>query len=242
MSVFRKDSYRQLRCRSTPLRYVRSGQPERGFPCFVSEELKYPGFVEFDAVNERVLTFAAQRHEYKIWDLATYTCLFAITDRAIGEVKISPGALLVIYEPATKEVVQTGGNDCGYVSFMPIKVLSLEAGGSGDILHERELELEQEELPPSAPRSTASHKTIEFVEHSGRKVLFKQTGCPLKIMDLCTNEVIVVRHFVAPNSFIFLNKIQRFLVFRATLSRYSTIVESVSHHSKITCSGIRMQT
>ena len=142
--------------RSTP-RYVRSGQPERGFPCFVSEELKYPGFVEFDAVNERVLTFAAQRHEYKIWDLATYTCLFAITDRAIGEVKISPGALLVIYEPATKEVVQTGGNDCSYVSFMPIKVLSLEA--EGDIC-ERELELEQEELPPSAPRHslTQNHR------------------------------------------------------------------------------------
>jgi hypothetical protein len=41
-------------------RYIRRGQLNNGFPLFETESLKYPGFVEFDDVNGKVLTFSAQ--------------------------------------------------------------------------------------------------------------------------------------------------------------------------------------
>jgi hypothetical protein len=41
-------------------RYIRRGQPDAGFPLFESESLKWPGFVEFDDVNGKVLTYSAQ--------------------------------------------------------------------------------------------------------------------------------------------------------------------------------------
>lgn len=41
-------------------RYIQRGQPNAGFPLFESESLKWPGFVEFDDVNGKVLTYSAQ--------------------------------------------------------------------------------------------------------------------------------------------------------------------------------------
>ena len=41
-------------------RYIRRGQPDAGFSLFESESLKWPGFVEFDDVNGKVLTYSAQ--------------------------------------------------------------------------------------------------------------------------------------------------------------------------------------
>lgn len=42
------------------LRYIRRGKPDAGFALFESESLKWPGFVEFDDVNGKVLTYSAQ--------------------------------------------------------------------------------------------------------------------------------------------------------------------------------------
>jgi hypothetical protein len=40
--------------------FYRRGRPEDGFALFESESLKWPGFVEFDDVNGKVLTYSAQ--------------------------------------------------------------------------------------------------------------------------------------------------------------------------------------
>lgn len=41
-------------------RYIRQGDPDAGFELFESESLKWPGFVEFDDVNGKVLTYSVQ--------------------------------------------------------------------------------------------------------------------------------------------------------------------------------------
>ena len=46
VSVYRADNFSSLKCRNTPLEYIRRGRPESGFPIFTSESLKWPGFVE----------------------------------------------------------------------------------------------------------------------------------------------------------------------------------------------------
>ena len=40
-------------------RYIRRGQPEEGVELFTKECLKWPGFIEFDDVNCKVLTYSA---------------------------------------------------------------------------------------------------------------------------------------------------------------------------------------
>ena len=47
-------------CDGMLVRYIRRGQPDAGFPLFESESLRWPGFVEFDDVNGKVLTYSAQ--------------------------------------------------------------------------------------------------------------------------------------------------------------------------------------
>jgi hypothetical protein len=90
VSVYATENFSSLKCRSTRIecvhsvvvhsnfsfqcvkcmlltywflsvpRYIRRAKPDAGFPLFQSESLKWPGFVEFDDVNAKVLTYSAQ--------------------------------------------------------------------------------------------------------------------------------------------------------------------------------------
>ncbi|KAJ6331407.1 hypothetical protein OIU76_009895 [Salix suchowensis] len=60
VSVYASDNFSSLKCRSTRIEYIRRGNPDAGFAIFESESLKWPGFVEFDDVNGKVLTYSAQ--------------------------------------------------------------------------------------------------------------------------------------------------------------------------------------
>ena len=71
-----------MACLPKPLRvvldrYIRRGKPDAGFPLFESESLKWPGFVEFDDVNSKVLTYSAQDKAYRVWEMTNYELLCA---------------------------------------------------------------------------------------------------------------------------------------------------------------------
>eukprot|EP01018_Ginkgo_biloba_P004599 Gb_06373 [translate_table: standard] len=88
VSVYASDNFSSLKCRTTPIEYIRRGQPDAGFALFESESLKWPGFVEFDDVNGKVLTYSAQDGIYKVFDLKNYTMLYSISDEHVQEIKI----------------------------------------------------------------------------------------------------------------------------------------------------------
>lgn len=59
--------YTSLHCRSTALTHFSLGNgAAAGFPVFTTENLQWPGFVEFDDVNARVLTYNASTLTYAI--------------------------------------------------------------------------------------------------------------------------------------------------------------------------------
>ncbi|XP_052310178.1 uncharacterized protein LOC18100038 isoform X2 [Populus trichocarpa] len=89
VSVYASDNFSSLKCRSTRIEYIRRGNPDAGFALFESESLKWPGFVEFDDVNGKVLTYSAQDSMYKVFDLKNYTMLYSISDKDVQEIKIS---------------------------------------------------------------------------------------------------------------------------------------------------------
>ena len=188
VSVYATDNYSSLKCRSTPLEFIRRGKPqEGGMALFEEESLQWPGFVEFDDVNGKVLTYNAHKHVYKVFDLKNYELLYDISDAAVSELKVSPGILLLIHDYEGKDHV-------------PLKILSVE---DGNVLKEFKHDL----LPG---------RTVDFVEQFDEKLLVKQEKENLRIADVCTGTCIEVANtqFMNPNAFIFLYENHLFLTFR----------------------------
>ncbi|KAL4576021.1 hypothetical protein LXL04_012109 [Taraxacum kok-saghyz] len=186
VSMYASDSFSSLKCRTTRIEYIRRGQPDAGFALFESESLKWPGFVEFDDVNGKVLTFSAQDSIYKVFDLKNYMMLYSISDKNVQEIKISPGIMLLIYNQSSGHV--------------PLKILSIEDGivlkSFNHLLHR--------------------NKKVDFIEQFNEKLLVKQENENLQILDVRTSEVIEVSRteFMTPSAFIFLYENQLFLTFR----------------------------
>ncbi|GJY36838.1 hypothetical protein Tco_0422216 [Tanacetum coccineum] len=186
VSVYASDSFSSLKCRTTRIEYIRRAQPDAGFALFESESLKWPGFVEFDDVNGKVLTFSAQDSVYKVFDLKNYTLLYSISDKNVQEIKISPGIMLLIYNKA--------------VSHVPLKILSIEDGtvlkSFNHLLHR--------------------NKKVDFIEQFNEKLLVKQENENLQILDVRNFDVTEVSRteFMTPSAFIFLYENQLFLTFR----------------------------
>ncbi|KAL2612958.1 hypothetical protein R1flu_024650 [Riccia fluitans] len=186
VSVYASDNFSSLKCRTTPIEYIRRGQPDAGFPLFESESLRWPGFVEFDDVNGKVLTYSAQDRIYKVFDLKNYTMLYSISDKHVQEIKISPGIMLLIFDKAPSHV--------------PLKILSIEDGSVlkafNHLLHR--------------------NKKVDFIEQFNEKLLVKQENENLQILDVRNSQLTEVSRteFMTPSAFIFLYENQLFLTFR----------------------------
>ncbi|KAL7146657.1 hypothetical protein ABFS83_06G056000 [Erythranthe nasuta] len=186
VSVYASDNFSSLKCRTTRIEYIRRGKPDAGFALFESESLKWPGFVEFDDVNGKVLTYSAQDSIYKVFDLKNYTMLYSISDKNVQEIKISPGIMLLIFTKGQ------GG--------VPLQILSIEDGtvlkSFSHLLHKG--------------------KKVDFIEQFNEKLLVKQENENLQIVDVRNTEITEVSRteFMTPSAFIFLYENQLFLTFR----------------------------
>jgi len=186
VSVYASDNFSSLKCRTTPLEYVRRGKPDAGFPLFESESLRWPGFVEFDDVNSKVLTYSACDGVYKVFDLKNYDQLYAVSDRGVQEIKISPGIMLLIFDRQASHV--------------PLKLLSIEDGRVMKSFH----------------HMLHRNKKVDFIEQFNEKLLVKQENEDLQILDVRDGSLIKVSKtdFLTPSAFIFLYENQLFLTFR----------------------------
>lgn len=170
VSVMKRDSFSSLKCYSVPLSYIRNNKPENGQFLFQSECLKWPGFVEFDEVNGKILTFSAQNSVYKLWDMKNYELQHVIHDDRVQEIKISPGMIMLIY-------MKVG-------SHLPIRILDIE---NTKCLKESKVPLHR-------------NKKIEFIEQFGDKLLIKQENETLHIMDIRSGYVNSLRNAHALNA------------------------------------------
>jgi len=179
------ESIYALKCQSTPIHFLSRGKIDGGLSLFQYESLSWPGFVEFDDINGKVLTFSASEKVYRVWDLKNYLLLYSIQDENIQEIKISPGIMLIIYHHSQTSV--------------PLQIVSIETG----------------EKLTSFEYSLSQDKKIDFIEQFNEKLLIKQQGENLRILDMVSFSTIEVSQtdFVTPSAFIFLYEIQLFLTF-----------------------------
>ena len=177
VSVYREDNFSCLKCRSTPIECIRRGRSDQGVPVFTSEQLRWPGFVEFDDVNAMVLTYdSAVGQQYRVWSMVDYELLYSLPRASVTEVKISPGIMLLIH-------AREG-------SYVPLKIVSIEDG----------TELK------SFSHLIHRAKKVEFIEQFNEKLLVKQEGENLRILDVHTHAVVHVSktEFITPSAFVFL--------------------------------------
>ena len=139
---------------------------------FPNEQICWPGFVEFDDVNGKVLTFAHENvsethgnsecqtiyRVYKIWSLVDYSFLWVLRDQFIDEVKISYGVILFAYR--RKRSLRH--------SFLPLKLFNIE---NGTVLREMKHLLK-------------SNRKIVFLEQFHEQLLIKQYSEPLQILNV----------------------------------------------------------
>lgn len=193
VSVYASDNFSTLKCRSTSLECIHRKELDKGVPLFTTESLKWPGFVEFDDVNSKVLTFNACDKVYKVFDLRDYRELYQIRNDSVTEIKISPGIMLLIMEEGVRD---------GAGQRVPLQILNIETG--------EVLKALDEDIDPK------HGSKVDFIEQFNEKLLVKQEHGPLTIRDVRTGELTTVpsSQFVTPNAFIFLYENQLFLTFR----------------------------
>lgn len=194
VSVYAHDQFSCLRCRETKLARLREGVIENATPLYESESLRWPGFVEFDDVNGKVLTFSADRSTYKVWSMAEPSVvLYEFDDTAlpngVEEIKISPGIMLLIAK-----------YDRQHATHIPLRILAIE---TGDILRDIRQPLKK-------------GAAVDIIEQFNERLLLKQEGHPLLIIDLLGGSVLKVPHpfFDTPAAFIFLFENHTFLAFK----------------------------
>ncbi|OQR84487.1 hypothetical protein ACHHYP_13311 [Achlya hypogyna] len=177
MSTWDKDCLPDLHCRSVPLRYVLRRKPVSGTTLFDGESVNWPGFVEFDEDNRKILTASVPAMTYKLWDLKTYELLYSIGNcDLIQEIKTSPGILLVRWKINTP-------------SSLTLSVLAID---TGHVVLDINLPI--------------SRQRLDFVELFDDVLFFKQERHPLVITNVRTgysHHVPATRHIPAPN-FVFL--------------------------------------
>eukprot|EP00743_Colponemidia_sp_Colp-15_P007654 GILK01008284.1.p1 GENE.GILK01008284.1~~GILK01008284.1.p1 ORF type:complete len:427 (+),score=50.12 GILK01008284.1:82-1362(+) len=186
VSVRSDDNYSSLRCRSTPLAWIKTGRPEAGISLFESEHLKWPGFVEFDNVNSKILTYSSLAQLYKVWSMSTYEFLYSIPDDDIAEVKISPGIMLLVHH-------RVG-------SHMQLEIRSIDDGS----------------LVQTFSHMIHRRRKVDFIEQFNEKLLVKQENENLQILDVRSATLTEVSRtrFHTPSAFVFLYESQLFITFR----------------------------
>ena len=192
VSVRSTDTPWALYCRSTPLSSI-TACPPLSLPLFTfastsilsSEALQYPGFVEFDDLNQVILSYCHSLHSYKVWSLASYHCRLQLTDAEVREVKTCPGMFLLIKHRV------------GHVQRLDIHDMH-----SGHLLRRLDVRMQGEQ------------SSTEYIELFNDKVIIKEQGGPLVIVDALGRGEQRVEGFESPDSFLFLYAADRFLTFK----------------------------
>jgi hypothetical protein len=186
--VSRIDNFSQLHCKSIALAHVAKRKPELGVELFADESLQWPGFVEFDQVNGKILTYSAVDHVYKSWDLGTYRFLYSFSDWNVDEVKVSPGIVMLVHKRAARSI--------------QLKIMDIESGKEA----------------ADFTLALRSGKPVQFVEQFQGCILIKQQTHALRIVNVATQRTLQVPEsvFPTPSAFAFLHEKSCFLTFCAS--------------------------
>ena len=151
---------------------------------FPREDLRTPGFLEFDDLNKLIMTRSASTLEFKFWKLEDYSLIYTISDPLVEEIRLTIEVCLLIHTPQPTSIL--------------CKLCSVE---TGSLLDAYEI-------------SIKPHRQIELLELFGCYLLIKQYGEFLLILNLLNQSKIKIEGFISPQNFIYLHEKKVFLALR----------------------------
>lgn len=135
---------------------VRKGDPT---PVPVAAELQsllipYPGFIEFEELNGRIVTSTEQDQRFQFWDMENYKKVFSVPNTEFKEIRIARGTVAFFRQPKN--------------NVLPVRLCSAI---NGQILAECNLSLHP-------------NRDLRFLELCGCYLLLKQDGACVRVYDL----------------------------------------------------------
>ena len=187
VSVFKKDNFVELKCFAIKCSDLLRKMPYIHQRLYQEETLTFPGFVEFDQLNIKAVTFSPLFSKYKIWDLRTHQKLLMIDYPGAYDIKITPDIIIVLCKPID--------------SVIPLVMYSLS---NGEFIERIDFKIQ-----PGVD--------VSFVERCGNILMVKQKNRCLSTFDLVHKVYgcLPQTEQCPPNSFTFLYKARRFLVMRS---------------------------
>jgi hypothetical protein len=175
-----------LSCRSYDLEDLKAGKAISS-ELFKEEDLRPPGFIEFDDLNKIVLTKSAANAEFKFWSMNDYSLLFCITDSCVEEIRLTNELVMLVHSPSAAHVV--------------CKLVSASTGKFIDVFD----------------ISIRADRLIELLELFGCYLLLKQFSEPLLIINLLSRTRTVLHGFISPHHFIYLHEKELFMALRSSV-------------------------
>ena len=153
---------------------------------FNDASIKYPGFIEFDSPNSRAVVYPAKNMNFKVFSLNDYSMLYEVPSVDIADIKLTPGALMLIKLSSLLKIT---------LIFHDINEGVMKGVCNID----------------SDPSSE-----IEFIERCDTIVVFKQKDKPVHVYDVQTEESIKIHGTERAKTadFAFLYYAKLFLMYR----------------------------
>ncbi|CDW80358.1 transducin wd40 repeat-like superfamily protein [Stylonychia lemnae] len=135
VSVTKKDEFQSLKCRTVTFKTIEKAFQKiasldikqdnlsqyvflrgefKGQKLFKDFALRWPDFIEFDEINQKIITKHSQEEAYRVWSLATYQLQYVLKNETIAEFKICNGVMLLLHQlengsiPMTMINIHTG--------------------------------------------------------------------------------------------------------------------------------------
>lgn len=87
VSIKNNDLGSQMKCRSIPISEIKMGET-KGTKVFKDHILQYPDFIEFDDLNQKIVTRHSREGAFRVWDIKTYRLLYVLSHENMDEFKI----------------------------------------------------------------------------------------------------------------------------------------------------------
>ena len=171
-----------------------------------------------------MLTYSAQDKTYRVWDMTNYDELYKLPEDDITEIKISPGIMLLILSrspsgvrrrlPSSRSVaapLQPSHRPLGAAARTSRAPAALSARHCRRLPRQGHVPLKILSIEDGTVLQRFNHllhrtKKVEFIEQFNEKLLIKQEGENLHIVDVHTHAVVSVdkTEFITPSAFVFL--------------------------------------
>jgi hypothetical protein len=162
----------------------------KGGKLFKDFSLRWPDFIEFDEINNKIITKHSFDDAYRVWSLSTYHLQYVIKNDTIAEFKICYGVMLLLHK-----ISNNGAGGAG--SIIPMTLVNINNG-------QELMKFEFDKI----------NSEIEFLEQFNERIMIKLKDKRLKIFNAFTKTLTEVPSFDAPEAFIFLYDKEKFLTLR----------------------------